>query len=392
VKLPEYTQAMLLEQCIGNADLFPILERWQYFNHAGVSPWPKMTIDAVRRFAESFGVDAFMTDPWGSEHEATRNALARLINARPDEVAVIRNTGDAISMVSSGLHWQAGDRIVLPRVEYPSNVYPWMDVCDRFGAELIMVDETIDADGIARVEEDELLRACEHPRTRLLALSHVQWASGQRMDVEKLGQACHARGVLFAVDAIQSLGVVPLDVRRAQIDFAFAGGHKWLMGPPGAGLLYCRRELIERVNPPIVGWLSVVNPMKWELNYTRRTEAGKFETGTHAFACLVGLRHSVEFLLSVGIDAINAHVRTLGDRFVEGAQDKGYLIATDRRGPVGGAVCFTTKNHAPDDLLAKLRAEHRVELAFRSGRLRFSPHLYNTIGQVDHLLDVLPRG
>lgn len=384
----------MIQHYIGNADVFPILTRWAYFNHAGVSPWPMATVRAVAEFASGFGIDPYLTRNWFDEAETLRPLLGKLINADIDEIAFMRNTGDAISAVSSGLRWEKGDRIVSANIEYPSNVYPWMDVCERHGTELISVEERIDGEGVARVSEDELLDAASHHRTKLIAISHVQWASGQRMNLEKIGRFCKERGILFAVDVIQSLGVVPVDVKACHIDFLFSGGHKWLMSPPGAGLLYCRRELLERVTPPAVGAMSVVNPMKWELNFTRSTTATRFETGTHAFACLIGMKASIELLLQIGIDDIHTQVKSLGDAFAEGARKKGYVIATPRGGTagheVGGAVCFTSPTMKPNDVVNRLRSEHKTELAARSGRLRFAPHFYNTMDQVDRLLDVLP--
>jgi selenocysteine lyase/cysteine desulfurase len=380
----------MIQPYIGNVDAFPILSRWQYFNHAGASPWPKRTIQAVADFAQGWGDDCYMSKNWFDALEPVRGSLAKLINAHEDEIAIMRNTGDAICAISSGLHWQKGDRIVSCAAEYPTNVYPWNDVCERHGAELITVPERIDADGVARVSEDDLLDAASHHRTRLIALSHVQWASGQCMDIERVGRFCRERGILFALDIIQSLGVVPVDVKKANVDFAFSGGHKWLMSPPGAGVLYCRRELIERVNPPAVGALSVVNPMKWELNFTRSTTATRFEVGTHAMACIAGMKASVELLLELGVDNIHAQVKSLGDAFAAGIAKKGYIVATPRDREVGGAVCLTSPIHKPDDLVKRMRAEHKTELAARWGRLRFSPHFYNSMDQVERLLDVMP--
>lgn len=380
----------MIQQYIGNADVFPILTRWQYFNHAGVSPWPSATVQAVESFAREFGVDCFQSKNWFREVEALRPMLGSLINAEPDEIALMRNTADAICAVSSGLRWERGDRIVSADIEYPSNIYPWMDVCERHGAELIQVKERVDSDGVARVSEDELLDAASHHRTKMIAISHVQWASGQRMDLERIGNFCRKRGILFAVDVIQSLGIVPVDVKRMQIDFLCSGGHKWLMSPPGAGLLYCRRELLERVNPPAVGAMSVVNPHKWEVNFTRATTAMRFETGTPALACLAGMKASVQLLLDIGINPIHAQVKSLGDAFAAGIAKKGYIVATPRDREVGGAVCFTSPKFAPDDLVKSMRAEHQTELAARSGRIRFSPHFYNTTEQVDRLVDAMP--
>ena len=383
----------MIDRYIGNADVFPILKNWAYFNHAGASPWPIQTTRAVQQFAEQFAGNAFLGRDWFGELEVLRGHLATLIGARgPDEVAIVRNTSDGICAIASGLDWKRGDRIVSPAVEYPSNVYPWMDACERQGAELITVPERVDEQGVARVSEDELLATADHHRTKIIALSHVQWASGQRMDIEKIGAWCKPRGVLFAVDVIQSLGVVPVDVQAANVDFLFTGGHKWLMAPAGAGILYCRRELIERVVSPLVGALSVVNPFKWELNFTRSTTATRFETGTHAFPSLVGMKPSIDLLMEVGIDPINAQVRSLGDAFARGIEAKGYTVATPRADAVGvgGAVCFTSPTFKPGTVVHDLKDHHRTELAARSGRVRFAPHFYNTLEQVDRLLRNLP--
>ena len=384
---------MNIDHYIGNADVFPILSRWQYFNHAGASPWPRQTTEAVARFAEAMGTDVFLGHDYFGELEAIKQLFATMIEAAgTDEIALVRNTSDGISAIASGLDWKPGDRIVSPDVEYPSNVYPWMDVCERHGAQLITVPETTDAHGVARVSEDDVIAAATHHRTKVIAISHVQWASGQRMDIEKLGAWCKANGVLFAVDVIQSLGVVPVDVQAAHVDFLFSGGHKWLMGPAGAGVLYCKRELIERVVSPLVGAMSVVNPFKWELNFTRATTAARFETGTQAFACLAGLKCSLELLAEIGVDAIYQQVKSLGEAFARGATTKGYVVASPRADAVGvsGAVCFTSQAFKPGTIVHDLREQHRTELAARSGRIRFAPHFYNTLEQVERLLSVLP--
>ncbi len=384
----------MIQQYIGNADLFPILTRWDYFNHAGVSPWPAMTLKAVNDFSAEFGLDCFQRKNWFHELEPLRGMLAKLVNAEPDEIAFMRNTADGICAVSSGLRWEKGDRIVSADCEYPTNIYPWMDVCERCGAELVAIKEKTDAAGVARVSEDELLDAASHHRTKMIALSHVQWGSGQCMDLQRIGRFCRERGILFAVDVIQSLGVVPIDVKRMGIDFLFAGGHKWLLSPPGAGMMFCRRELIERVNPATVGALSVVNPSKWEVNFTRATTAMRFETGTHAFGSLAGMAASVKLLLEVGIESIHTQVKSLGDAFAAGIAKKGYVVATLRDGNfggiVGGAVCFTSPRQKPEELVKQMRSEHQTELAARTGRVRFSPHFYNSMDQVERVVGKLP--
>jgi selenocysteine lyase/cysteine desulfurase len=377
-----------LATIVGNAELFPVLARWDYFNHAGVSPWPKPTIDAVAAFAQQFGLDCFNTDPFFNLVDQCKSLLRTLVNAdHVDEIAIIRNTSDGLGLIGSAIDWKPGDRIVTAASEYPSNVYPWMDAAKRHGCELILVPETRRPDGTVCVSEESLLAACDHPRTRMLAISHVQWTSGQRIDIETLGAFTSSRGILFVVDAIQSLGVVPVDVRRARVDFLVSGGHKWMMCPPGAGVMYVRRELIERFASPVVGWNSVVNPMDWSIKFDLRKDAGRYESGTHAFACLAGMKPSLELLVGVGADAIFAHVKALGDRFARRISAAGYTVLSGRD-VASGAVCFEPKaGQNPDELVKTLRREKRIEIAARMGRLRFAPHFYNTHEQVERCAD-----
>lgn len=381
----------MLANYIGNVDEFPILSQWDYFNHAGTSPWPSVTRRAVRAFVDEWGTELYMKRNWFKEVEALKGTLQRLINAeREDEIALMKNTADGICAISTGIAWRRGDRVVVPTAEYPSNMYPWMDVAERHGVELIQVPERTLPDGTVRVDEADIVELADHPRTRLIALSHVEWASGQRIDVERIGTWCRSRGVLFAVDAIQSLGVVPVDVQRMKIDFLFSGGHKWLMSPPGSGLLYCRHDLTAGVVSPLVG-TSSVTAKNFETVYERRPDAGRFETGTPAMASLIGMRPSVDLLVELGLDAIHEQVRLLGDRFTDGARAKGYTVVSSRQaGVTSGSVCFTSPTHKPGAIVHELKEKHRIELATRIGRVRFAPHFYNTMEQVERLIAALP--
>jgi cysteine desulfurase / selenocysteine lyase len=379
-----------LEQCVGNPEMFPVLSRWDYFNHAGVSPWARPVVEAVEKFVGSFGLDCFLTDAWFNLADQVRSLCAKLVNASFDEVMVVRNTSDAIAMVASAIDWKKGDRIVLPEAEYPSNVYPWMDAAQRHGCELVMVKEHVGADGRSFTSEDELIAAASAPGTTVLAVSHVQWATGQLIDLAKLGAFCRSRGVLLAVDVIQSAGVVPIDVVKMNADFLFAGGHKWLMSPPGGGFMYVRKELIGGMNSPLVGWLSVVDPMDWRIKFTRRPDAGRFETGTHALASLAGMKASLELMMEVGIDHINRQVASLGRQLEAGAIKKGYQIATPEKGPYSGSLCFTGGPLGVEEMVKFLRTNHKIEICTRMGRLRFSPHFYNSAEQVERMIAALP--
>jgi cysteine desulfurase/selenocysteine lyase len=381
-----------LSSYIGNADAFPVLKHWHFFNHAGVSPLSKVTADAMRKFTAEGEAGAYLATTWYQDIEKLRHSAAELMNAHRDEIAFVKNTSEGISIVANGIDWQWGDRIITTEVEYPANVYPWMEVVRNRGAKLIMVPEEIDADGRRSVPVEKLLKEAEDPRTKLVALSHVEFASGQRHNLQRIGEFCHENKKMLCVDAIQTLGVLPVDVRAMHIDFLSADGHKWLLGPEGAGVFYCRRELIERTRPLMVGWMNVINALDYgNYNYTLRADAGRFECGSHNVCGLMGLKASLEMLKGLGVEAIGNRLKLLTDRLIMGLESKGYQIISPRGlGVWSGIVGFKSPTHKHEEIVKTLRKEHRIEIALREGRLRASPHFYNTEQQVDRLVEMLP--
>ena len=384
-------EARDIDDLIGDADAFPVLRRRDYFNHAGAAPMARVVADAVRRFVEHFEHNGVVDADFAGPCKTLRETAAALLNCDANEVALAHNTGEGISHVALGLDLREGDRIVLGESEYPSNQYPWMEAARRTGARVVKVPETVDDDGRAVLREADLLDAAAHPRTRVLAVSHVQWGSGQRMDLTTLGDFCRENGVFFSVDAIQSLGVVPIDVRRDKIDSLQAGGHKWAMGTMGSGVFFVRREMVERVRPAVWGSQSVIEPLKWEsIDFTPNDGALRYEYGAPAMASINATAAGLAMLHGVGIDAIFRRVTALGDRFIAGLNDLGLPVVTPANR--GGAVCFTAKNGPGDAsrrIYETLAKEHDTELAYRCGRVRFSPHFYNTDAQVDRLLERL---
>jgi cysteine desulfurase/selenocysteine lyase len=382
---------MQLQDYIGNADEFPVLRKWDFYNHAGVAPLPRVAADAMRTFARQAEEGAYLDTQWYKDVESLRDSTARLINARRDEIAFIKNTSEGIATVANGIEWRAGDRIVTTAVEYPANMYPWMDIAWRYGVELVTVGEQTGPDGARRVPLDEILRAAEHPRTRLVTLSHVEFASGQRLDLATIGRFCRERGKLFCVDAIQSLGVLPVDVVAMNIDYLAADGHKWLLGPEGAGVMYCRRELLPQTRPLIVGWMNVVNAQDFgRYDFTLRADAAKFECGSWNVPGCLALKASLELLLSLGTEAVAARLRVLTDRLIAGLKEKGYSILSPRaEGEWSGIVSFKATDRNHDLIVRTLRKEHHIEIVLREGRLRASPHFYNTEAQIDRLIEVL---
>jgi selenocysteine lyase/cysteine desulfurase len=314
-----------------------------------------------------------------------------MINAHRDEIAFIKNTSEGISVVARGIEWQWGDVIVTTGVEYPANIYPWMDVVRSHGAKLVMVPEEPSPTGGRAVPIEKILQAAEDPRCRLIALSHVEYASGQRHDLARIGKFCRENNKLFAVDAIQTLGILPVDVQAMNIDYLSADGHKWLLGPEGAGLFYCRRELIERTRPLMLGWMNVIDAQNFgDYNYTLKNDAGRFECGSYNIPGLLALKVSLEMLLSLGTENLANRLHALGERLIKGLTAKGYAIVSPRAvGQWSGAVSFTSAIHDHTKIVRALRKDHRIEIALREGRLRVSPHFYNTEAQIDHLLEVL---
>lgn len=383
-----------IDEYAGDGERFPVLRRWNYLNHAGVSPLPKPVADAVRRFADDFEANSYLGHLSFGETLQLKQSLGRLINAEVPEIAILKNTGEAISTVALGLDWRPGDRVVLPGVEYPANVYPWMEAARRHGVELTMVPQRPRADGSIAVDVDELLAAAGHERCRVVAVSHVEFCSGQRLPIERVGRWCRENGRLFCLDAIQSMGALPVDVRAANVDFLAAGSQKWMLGPMGAAVLYVRRDLIERVRPLAVGAYSVVDPDDYtNYNYTLQPDMRRHECGTPPLPAIVGWRAAVDLLNEAGIEAIAGRIRRLTDRLVEGLRGAGWVVASPRDGDAwSGIVSFARPGMAQADLEAiakRLREQHKIELVVRDGRLRASPHFYNTDQQVDSVVAAL---
>ncbi len=376
---------------IGNPEQFPVLRQWAFFNHAGVAPLPRAAGDALRAFADQAESAAYLESGWYQDVEKLRQETAAFIGCHRDEIAFIKNTSEGINIVAKGIDWQFGDRIITTNVEYPANIYPWMALTRERGVKLVMVEEEAGPDGSRYVPVEKILQAAAEPKTRLVTLSHVEFASGQRHDLARIGQFCAERDVLFCVDAIQSLGVLPLDVSSMFIDFLSADGHKWLLGPEGAGIFYCRRGLIEHTRPMMIGWMNVVDAQNFG-NYdsTLRPDAGRFECGSYNVPGLMSLRASLQLIQSIGIPAISNRVKALGDLLIGGLKDKGYKIISPRLGESwSGIVSFAHPTHSHEKIFQDLRAK-RIEIALRVNRLRCSAHFYNTEAQIQQLLAALP--
>lgn len=371
----------------GLRELFPITQRFNYLNHAAVSPLPLPTVQAVEsqlRDVHENGSVNFMK--WLSTKEHARKLIAGLLGARPEQVAFMRNTSDCLSTVANGLQWQKGDNVVTFRGEFPSNIYPWLRLRDAFGVEVRMCEER---DG--RVDFEDLAALIDS-QTRIVTISQVQFASGFRTDLERLARLVRRYDALLVVDVIQGLGVVPIDVEAELVDVAAGASHKWLMAPEGVGYLYLSDRARERIQPTLVGWVSVPNPedfQNFEQDWNRGTLA--WETGTGPSALMYGLRASLELLTGVGVAGIARHLDELTDHLCERLNSKNYEVVSSRLpGEKSQIVCVRHTQGIPAMALYTHLKERHIITAPRGDRLRIAPHLYNTHEEIDQLVQTLP--
>ena len=369
------------------ADEFALRDDLVYLNHATISPWPRRTAEAVQRFAaENAAEGGRHYARWTSVEEALREQLRYLINApHTDDIALLKNTSEGLSVVAYGLAWAAGDNVVIGDEEFPSNRIVWESLRPQ-GVEVR--EARLDCED----PEAALLRHMD-ARTRLLSVSSVQFASGRRMDLARLGAACRERGVLFCVDAIQSLGALPLDVEAIQADFVVADAQKWLLGPEGLALFYCRAALRERLRLLQYGWHMVeaigdFDRREWQPAHSAR----RFECGSPNNLGIHALHASLSLLLEVGIDEVARRVLANVGYLMEGltALPGVELLtptAAERR---AGIVTFRHREIDSDQICQDLSA-HGVIGTARSGGVRFSPHFYNTREQLDRALEWVGR-
>lgn len=369
--------------------LFPGSETMTYLNHAGVSP----IAATVAHAGQNVLSDLLMGDPvvaFGGHlkrQETLRATLGRMMNAAPATLGFIRNTSHGLSIASQAIPFAPGEVIVTAASEYPSNIYPWMAQAWRsVRTHLVAPDE----DGIVR--EDDLIAACEaNPTTRVLAVSWVQWGTGQRMDLPRLGTFCRERGILFVVDVVQGLGALRLDVERDKIDIAAAGCHKWLMAPGGIGVLYIRPDVFSTLLPVNIGWNSVVNPIDWERQHfdELKPTTDRIEEGTPSLLNTATLGASVALMEEVGFDAIEQRVLYLADcarTCVAGRSC--HVLSPAAPETRSGIVAFRHPSLSNSDVLAKL-ADSKVTVAVRCGNVRISPHAYNMEADIERAAALL---
>ena len=365
--------------------LFPVTRQWAFLDHAAVSPLPQPALEALREYGQSLAENGIAAvKSWFDRVTEVRGLAAKLLNAPdPSDVIFVANTTQGIGLIAEGFPWEAGDNVVTAEEEYPSNLYPWMNLAHR-GVEVRRVPSRGN-----RVAIDDLVAALDG-RTRVLAISSVEFASGFRNDLDALGQLCRDRGIFFFVDAIQSLGVLPLDLQRTPIDALAADGHKWLLGPEGCGIAYIRREWVERLHPIGVGWNSVVGRYDFNtIDLTFLPHAGRWEGGSYNIPGITAFGASLKLLLDLGIDTVERRIMELTDTLCDRAASAGLEVFSSRQAnEKSGIVSLVKPGASAQDLMRRCR-QAGVIVNNRAHRLRVSPHIYNTTEDLDRFLDAV---
>ncbi|MFW6201996.1 MAG: aminotransferase class V-fold PLP-dependent enzyme [Gemmatimonadota bacterium] len=375
------------------AEEYPAIGRSIYMNAASAGPIPARAQRAVEAFERMrIEVDRFDVERIADARRRTRAAAAALIGAEPDEIALGPNTSWGIGLAAGFVARRdgpiEGDRVVLSRGEFPANVYPWLAL-EREGITV----ERVPADAWGRPREDALLERLDADDVAAFAVSAVQFATGHRADLGRFGRLCRERGILFVVDAIQAAGSVPLDVRRDDIDVLACGGQKWLCSPFGTGFAYVRRELHDVLEPRSPGWQAFapsadfenLGDCRWDLfPDARRYDQG----GTLPFQALAGFAESATMLAETGIDRIWAHIRAVQRPLLDWVRERAAVrLVSDPSDPHRSAIVAIR----PPALDTAYRALRRADVACvrREGAIRLAPHVYNTIEEMERVVQVL---
>ena len=361
---------------------FPVTENLLYLNHAAVAPLAHRAADAMKWLADdALHNGSLHYDKWLESYDGLRAATARLIHADPREIAIVKNTSEGIATVALGLHWNAGDRIVAFREEFPANYYIWKKLEEWKGVRV---------EWLSYLDPLETIEAAARG-AKLLAISFVQYLSGYRADLKAIGDICRRHGVFFFVDAIQGMGAFPIDVRAMNIQALAADGHKWLLGPEGCGVLYVQQDWQDRIEPIEFGWTTVAGFVDYSSrDMTVRRDAGRYECGTLNTVGCFGLRASMELILEVGVDNIAPHVQHLGDLIADGARAKGYEVMIERTRQTGAGIVSIRKPGTDARVTHAHLKARGIMTAPRQGWVRTSPHFYISPDDIARLIRELP--
>ena len=367
--------------------LFPITKDWIYLNHASCSPPPTTAITAMNKQLRDVQMNGSLNyHNWVRVKENCRRMTAKLINARPEQIAFLRNTSDGLSCIANGLTWNAGENIVTFQNEFPSNIYPWRRIRDSFGVELRFCPERN-----GRIDLDEFCSLIDN-QTKVVTLSAVQYASGFRADLSKIARAARAVDALFVVDVIQAMGVNLLDAETDLFDAAAGAFHKWMLSPEGIGFLYLSDRARTRIEPTLLGWISALHHEDFgDFEQDFKPGALAWETGTFASSLFYAVENCLEIFHRLGVAEINAYLLGLTDFLCENLDRKKYEIIGSRlNGEKSPIVCLRNLHGHSAGEIAKTLLRQKIVVIPRGDRVRIAPHIYNTENEISQLVSALP--
>src|SRR6266550_362004 len=366
--------------------LFPITRRYAYLDHAAIAPLSTPVRSTMEVFLTRQAEEPFERVHWERLRGQVRNRVAELVATRPESIAFIKNTTTGLGLVAAGLDWESGDNVVGVDREFPANIYPWMDL-RRKRVELRLYRPTN-----GRIEVGAISRLCDQ-RTRVLAVSAVQFWNGFRVDLSALCAALRGKDVLLIVDAIQAVGALRINLAEFPVDYLCAGAQKWLLGPIGAGFAYVGPRMLERLHPAIIGTDSVVRDEEYfDYELTLKPDARRFEEASPNYPGILGMGAAVNLLLRAGPAAVEDAVLRLAGRLREELPRRGYelLLSPGRPSERSGIVSFRHPRMVPVELHGRLR-DAGIIISLRGDFLRASPHYYNSDTDIDRLLEALPQ-
>jgi len=367
--------------------LFPATEKYTYLNSAAVAPLPTAAVEAVYSQLKDVSENgsANYTD-WMATKNRAREIVGEMLNVKPEQIAFMRNTSDGFASVANGLQWRKGDNIVTFAKEFPANFYAWRRIRDVFDVELRLCGER---DG--RIDLDEFINLIDAD-TKLVSISAVQFASGFRADLERIGAAARRADALFAVDIIQGFGAMPFDLPAQLVDIAAGASHKWLCSPEGCGILYLSERARERVEPSLVGWISVEEPWDFEdFEQSFKPNALAWETGTSGSSLFYGLEQSLKLLQTTGAGNIENYLENLSDYLCELLAGKDYeIISSRRKNEKSQIVCIKHRSGLTSVEIAKRLENEKIIVSPRGDRIRIAPHFFNNQEDVERLIEFLP--
>ena len=362
---------------------FPVTSKYAYFDHAAVGPLPTRTLQAANHVTEEKCEGDLHWGSWEDTAEEARKSIAALIGASADEIALVHSTSEGVSIVANGLSYEEGSNIVTCDMEFPSNLFPWQALAKRQGLELRVVRNR---EGLLRMED--FVQAIDE-KTRIVAVSHVQYMNGFRIDLKELSKIAHDNDAYLATDSVQAVGEMPVNVLELGVDFLATSGYKWLLSPVSTGFLYVRQELFEELWPTIVGYRSDENPMQFNFReFQPAHTARRYEAGQLNFPGFAGMKESTMLLQEVGVGTIQTRVLSLINRLIDGLkrntkmQVRSCLDDAHRSGIVNLAC------PEPESVAERL-LQRGIVVSVRGGGLRISPHFYNTEDEIDKLVSEL---